>query len=68
MATRNPTDLLAHKPLSSDPFWVKTSGGPFVGGVGMYPNFSGVLGSGEANYVDFTQKLVSFAQPQYSYS
>ena len=51
MATRNPTDLLAHKPLSSDPFWVKTSGGPFVGGVGMYPNFSGVLGSGEANSV-----------------
>ena len=68
MATRNPTDLLAHKPLSSDPFWVKTSGGPFVGGVGMYPNFSGVLGSGEANYFDFSQELVSFAQPQYSYS
>ena len=68
MATRNPTDLLAHKPLSSDPFWVETSGGTFVGGVGIYPNFSGVLGSGEANYFDFSQELVSFAQPQYSYS
>ena len=68
MATRNPTDLMAYKPLSSDPFWVKTSGGPFVGGVGMYPNFSGVLGSGEANYFDFSQELVSFAQPQHSYS
>lgn len=65
MATRNPQDLLAHKPLSSDPAWVASSGGLLNAGSVFG---SGVLGSGESNYFDFSQRLVSFAQPQYSYS